>query len=377
MRLAYAVRTAVVNAEPRFDGNGSVGATTLDRWPGWMRSARRLAPTVSPFTAAHLPAAAQLLADAHRAGRQRTPLLPTDFAAGLAALALVDATWRWPGATALVALDGAILTGFLIGLPGQPDRSAPHAAYIPASGYAVRPAGAAHTTAALYAALATRWHHAGHHEHHLQIALTTPPVAAAWRRLGFIDFLVLAASPLPLARCRTTSVPVHIRQATDNDTDVRHMMRLQGALRLHHTVPPISLADRAQNDADEHTAQRLLLADPRTGCWLAFHGDEAVGLLTLRPPGTAISPLHLPPATIHIVDAVTLPVARGGGVASALCDEALGWAAVIGYQHAALHVHAANQLGWRFWQGRGFTPIAQQLVRRRPTTAERSVIPRQ
>jgi GNAT superfamily N-acetyltransferase len=154
---------------------------------------------------------------------------------------------------------------------------------------------------------------------------------------------------------------MYVRQATDDDLEtVVHLIR---ALRQHHAAPPISLPPPTVVDDRDHADQRQLLADPRTGCWLAFRGDTAVGLLTLRPPATAIAPLHLPPATIHIVDAITLPEARGGGVGTALCAEALGWAQMIGYRHAALHVHAVNRIARRFWEARGFVPIAQQRVR--------------
>ena len=319
--------------------------------------------TIVPFKDAHLPAAAHLLAASHRTHRRHTPLLPVAFETALEALALLDTTWRWPGAAGFVALDHDAVVGFLIGLPGHADDDAAHQGYVPASGYAVRPALATTVTAPLFDALARHWHGLGRHEHHVQLTLADATVATAWAALGFEPFLVLAAAALPLPSPTTPPADVRVRQATDDDLET--VVQLMRALRQHHAAPPIGLPPPTAIDDRDHVDQRRMLADPRTGCWLAFLDDRAVGLLTLRPPGTAIAPLHLPPATIHVVDAVTLAAARGRGVGTVLCAEALGWAHVIGYRHAALHVHAANRTAQRFWEARRFVPIAQQRIRRR------------
>ena len=303
---------------------------------------------IHPFEATHLPAAAHLLATNHGAHRQQTPppLLPAEFADGRHALALLDATWRWPGAAGVVAVDGADLVGFMIGM------AAPNAAYVPASGHAVASNCAATVYPLLYAALAPRWINAGCPEHHVQFPITTPNLAPTWIALGFAPFLVLATASLPLPSLTSSFVP--IRQAANADLDA--VCALMDVLHHHH-------GNRFQTD---RVHQQQMLADPRAGCWLAFDGNEAVGLLTLRPPATAISPLHLPAAAIHLVDLVTQPHVRGQGIGMALCAEALGWAYLIGYRSAALHWHADNPPAERFWRGRGFTAVACQWVRRLP-----------
>jgi ribosomal protein S18 acetylase RimI-like enzyme len=317
---------------------------------------------IRPFEARHLPAATQLLAANHRTHRARTPLLPSAFANDLEAMALVDLTWRSPGAAGWLALDDDTLVGFLIALRGRVDDATDHRVYLPASGYASRGPDVATITAQLFAALSRHPHADDGPEYHLQLARADPEASAAWRGLGFDDFLVLCAAPLPLSVPGAPPADLSIRQATS--TDLASLRDLTRALHAYHAAPPINLPRPPATAAREAADHQQLLADPRTGCWLAFHDQQALGLLTLRPPGTAISPLHLPPGTIHIVDAITAPAARGRGVATALCAEALGWAQVIGYQHAALHVHAANEVARQFWEARGFTPIAQQLIRR-------------
>src|SRR3712207_9417736 len=68
-----------------------------------------------PFTDDLLPAAADLLAQRHRAHRAAEPLLPARFEEPSAALKAIEAAWSRESASGVAALDGGRLAGYMIG----------------------------------------------------------------------------------------------------------------------------------------------------------------------------------------------------------------------------------------------------------------------
>ncbi len=297
----------------------------------------------------HLTAAARLLTARHAAERAPEPLLPAlsiDDARTLVAGALAR-----PGAVGWGATTTADeLVGFLIGAPSSAVAGVAPAVLVPATGHAVAP----EVLPALHAALGSRWRA---RDQHIQVGVHDVAVREGLGRLGFEPFLTVALAALPIAGTPARS-SVTVRQATHDD--LAALVTLARAQQAHHAAPPMSLPPPR---GDESVRQRRSLDDPRAGVWIAVDGRATLGMLVLQPPAEAFSPLHLPPATVHLPDAVVLPAARGRGVGAALVAEAFGWVHAIGYRHVALHVHAANTAAWRFWEGRGFRAVAEQRVR--------------
>jgi ribosomal protein S18 acetylase RimI-like enzyme len=298
----------------------------------------------------HLTAASHLLAARHAAEHRLEPLLPALSIDD--ARALVDGALARPGAVGWGATttDGD-LAGFLIGAPSSAVAGVAPAVLVPATGHAAAP----DVIPALHAALTARWRA---RDRHIQVGVHDAASRDVLTHLGFEPFLMIALAALPVVG---TTVPstVTIRQATIDD--LAALVMLARAQQAHHAAPPMSLPPPR---GDESIRQRRSLDDPRTGVWIAVDGRETLGMLVLQPPAAAFSPLHLPPATIHLPDAIVLPTARGRGIGAALVAEAFGWVHAIGYRHVALHVHAANTAAWRFWEARGFRAVAEQRVRR-------------
>ena len=73
-------------------------------------------PTVVPFAADHLEAAAALLAARHRADRARAPELPARFAAASEARAVLRSLLG-EGNSGVAALRDGRLEGYLLGAP--------------------------------------------------------------------------------------------------------------------------------------------------------------------------------------------------------------------------------------------------------------------
>ncbi len=288
-------------------------------------------------------AAARLLADAHAAAWSAEPHLPDTPADVGGARGLLDGVLAWPGAKGCVAVDGARVVGFMIAAPARPVPGVPPSIFVPAAGHA----GSLEAYPALVGWLADRAR-----DCFVEVAATDTDTRQVFAGAGFAEWLTLASRALPVP---TAVAPdVEVRQATTGD--VSALITLAAALRDHHGDPPSPTnGGRARQEA--------LLADPRTGVWVAVADGEVVGMLVLQPPGSSVSALHLPAATIHLPDAIVRPAARGRGIGGALMAEALGWAHAIGYRHCTVHVRSGNRAAARFWAARGFRAVAHRLLR--------------
>lgn len=309
---------------------------------------------IRPFTAADLPAAARLLAAQHRIRRRSHPALPARFESDRDAHALLATLWHTAGATGVLATADGDATAYLIGLPA---RGTTRAGFVPAGGCARATDVPPETVSSLYDDLARRWVARHICEHHLVIDAGDPG-RTGWQRRGFRECLTLALGSTPLP---TRTPAKHIRFAGSADLDT--VVELIAALRagreddgLAGVPPPDASAERAW--------QAEMLADPRSGCWLATDdAGHVVGLVTIRPPGTAVSPLDRPDDAVLLTDAVIRAAARGRGTGSTLVRQALGWSHLIGYGQCLLHWQPGNLAGVRFWQRLGFRPLAHHLVR--------------
>lgn len=300
---------------------------------------------VRPLLPSDVAVAAQLLASRHVTERAAEPLLPAGPSDPGRARALVAATLDWPGAVGRVAEIDAQPVAYLVAAPAHPSATRPRSAFVAATGHAA-------TRSDALAALLAAW--AGEGEQHVQIGVHDAVGEAAVASAGFTPLLALGVAALPLP----TGVPhagVAIRQAVDADLDA--VVALAGVLRAAHATlgAPDAAAERARH--------RAWLADLRTGVWLACEGDAPIGMVVLEPPGTVVSPMHLPAQAIHLPDLVVAPAARGRGIGAALVAEALGWAQVIGFRHVTLHVHVANADAARFWRRLGVRVVARQWAR--------------
>lgn len=300
---------------------------------------------VRPLAPADVAPAARLLAARHAAERAVEPLLPGVPADAAHAEALLAATLAWRGAVGRVAeVDGAV-AGFLVVAPALPAPGRPPATFVAAASHAA-------TGPDVLAALLAAWEAAG--ERHAQAGVHDAAAAGALAAAGFVPLLDVGLARLPLA-LGPPAPGVAIRQASGGDLDT--VVALARVLRDEHAT--LGAADAAV----ERVRHRGRLADLRTGVWLAVAGDVPAGLVVLQPPGTLVSPLHAPGDAIHVAELVVVPAARGRGIAAALLAEALGWAAVIGYRHVTLHVHADNAAAGRFWRARGVRVVARQWRR--------------
>jgi GNAT superfamily N-acetyltransferase len=85
-------------------------------------------------------------------------------------------------------------------------------------------------------------------------------------------------------------------------------------------------------------------------------------LLYERPTGD----LRVPQQNIDLAHVVTLPDARGRGVALAMLAAALTWALEQGFRSMTTDFRSNNLLSSRYWPARGFRPTFMRLYRAVP-----------
>jgi GNAT superfamily N-acetyltransferase len=330
----------------------------------------RMSLDVVPFAAAHLDAAAALLAARHRRDRRRARALPARFEEPAAARPLLEEALAEKNAIGAAALRGGRLVGFLLGAPAPVDPThffsvfqRPRAGAIPVFGHATVPGEAREVYAALYAVLAARWLASGLDAHYVHIPAGDRAALASWFALGFGHDDTLAVRDMaPVAPLPATMLPVTVRRATTADVVVLADQAV--AVLEWLTAPPTCLPpppDRAKADLQAMIA--ALLADPALAQWVALRGSEVVGSQLFDASTPYLADLVAPERAIYLLGAYTTPAARGQGVGRALLAESLQWAREAGHAWCALSYIPANPAGSGFWEQHGFQPLVYRLCR--------------
>lgn len=142
---------------------------------------------------------------------------------------------------------------------------------------------------------------------------------------------------------------------------VDEVIRLFGALHGYNAEldPRFALADDWQQLVGSYLEQ---ITDADDSAWfLAWHGGRAVGFVLVEVHTE--SPLYRHRRWAEIVGLYVEPDYRGSNVASALMDQAYGWAREHGLSTMQLYVTNANDAAQRFYTKQGFT-TTQVIMRR-------------
>jgi GNAT superfamily N-acetyltransferase len=114
--------------------------------------------------------------------------------------------------------------------------------------------------------------------------------------------------------------------------------------------------------AEEYRADwEETLTEPGVAWFLAELDGALGGHLLMLPEEPSLA---VPPGSVYLAVAATLPEARGRGVGVALTEHALAWAREAG--HATVHTdwRVPNLESSRFWPRRGFRDTFYRLARR-------------
>lgn len=295
--------------------------------------------TILPLKSQHLEDAARLVSQRYTALCQGYPLLPEKYTRLDVLIPLLeDVLQAGPG---VAAFDKSRLIGFLSGyllpeLRGRPGVFSPEWANAAEMGNSRR------IYEELYTAQAAAWMDRGFSAHYISMFANDQAGIQGWHWLGF--GLAAADAIRPLQPVQEPAHPVDIRPATPDD--VEFILALDHGLIRHITGSPTYYPHEAP-----HERQFYLdwLRNPQNAFCLAFQGAEPVAYMGFGPASQEACTIIVDDGTTSIPGAFTVRTARGSGIATALLNRGLEWAALLGYQRCAVDFEPANPLAVRFW----------------------------
>ena len=312
---------------------------------------------IKPFSAADVEAAAGLLAERQRRLRLSQPLLPERYEATEVTRPLLESLLQT--ASGVAASSGGRQTGYLLGAPSS--GWGLRMTLVPFAGQSVADLHDIELYRSMYAAASPRWIKQGFFVHSVDLAAEDKIASDAWISLGFGSEIEMGL------REANDSTPhldeAHIEQAGPAEIDpVQHLMQ---ALGRFNSLPPIFRPYVPPLDQGASYRQRLLeeLENPEHSFWLAYEGNEPVGLMIFAPPEQD-ELMFSPERSGYISIGYVQPQARANGIGSALLDRGLAWARAQGHVYCTVGWFSANLPGAGFWQRKGFTPLARRLQRR-------------
>ena len=320
---------------------------------------------VRPFSAEHLEAAGELLAERHRRHRTAEPLLPSAFEDPAAAQGAVETAWSREGAAGAVALRGGRVIGYVIGAP-EDDQWGPNI-WVELAGHAVQEP---EVVRDLYAAVAEHAVEQRRTRHYVLVPASEGGLLDAWYRLGFGQQQAHGIREVP-----AESWPDGVREAEPSDVDA--LLALAPLISLHHAASPVfsdNAARRAARETSDAVRSELEsdIASSEIGTLVAERDGRAVGLFSLVPvelAGDGVegpATLARPERACYLGFAATDPEARGSGTGVLLTTAAFAWAHRSGYSTMVTDWRVANLLASRFWPRRGFRTSFLRLYRSIP-----------
>lgn len=292
---------------------------------------------IRTFTDADVDAAAELLSERHARHREAEPLLPAD----VDFRAQVESEWSADGAGGVISENG-----YLFGRPAQGSLT------VGIAGHALR--GDAEHARDLYAAAASNWVDAGHRSHMVFVPASDGALVDAWFRSSFG-----ASAALGLRETAREPFETELTIRSGTQSDLPLAVELDRAMH-DSMLPAPSFSDHAHTN-DEYLADwEGTWDDDEFVHFVAERDGRAVGhiLLYRRPPD-----LRVPPGSIDLAAASTLPDARGAGVGRALTAHVLTWACEQGIPVMTIDWRMTNLLASRFWPRRGFRTTFLRLHR--------------
>lgn len=312
---------------------------------------------IVPFQEKFLDAATALVTARYQALRQELPLAPPryeDNAVIRPLLAKLTAT-----SPAVMALRAGRLVGFLAAWMIPSWRGRP-LAYSPEWANAAELTDAVSDDAgriyqALYTEIAPFWVRQRTFVHNLTIFANDRAGIEGWQWLGFGYYVIDGLRRLDPA---PGAPNVNVRRAKVDDLDI--LIDLDDQLWTHLSSSPVFLSD--DDDGDPRAELEAALTDPKHAFFIAYRDNTPVAFLHVERDNDGACTIVRDPGTAAITGAYTLPEARGDGIATALLNHGLHWAAQNGFVRCSVDFEAMNVPAARFWL-RHFAPVCVSLHR--------------
>lgn len=326
---------------------------------------------IVPFSADHLEAAAALLAARHCRDRAALPDLPGDYEEEAATLPLLQELLAAEDAAGVVALDAGRVVGYQLGTVElrSPTRAFagfmhPRSVDTAYAGHAVGLDSGAGLASRLYATLARQWVARDLTGHYISVPMYQE-ASEPWWDLGFGRFIALGVRGVAVRDEPAPRLPqdLEMRRATVEDEEVVQDAMVEFFRSFAGTPIFVPFLPETAAERRKFVAERL--ADSGCPVWLAFAKGQFAGLQMFEEPSSAhwhLSPLEVPPRSVYLAIAYTVPEARGSGIGAALLRYTLTWARDAGYHSCTAEWVTASRAA-PFWRGQGFRPVSCWMCR--------------
>ena len=308
-----------------------------------------------PFTAEHLAAAAELLAQRQLRLRAVRPELPAGFTVAAGCRPLLDALRNREGSHGVVAVQGGGLAAFIIGFP----RHEPvwgRAAWSPIEGQAYDASIGPEIMRDLYANWSRHFVDRGFFRQYVHAPADDPALLDTWFSTGFGKMQAHAMRDLDLEPPTNSSFSV--RPVTPDDLDfIERLLPLISPGLMKSPAYAITLPERFADYRRDYAEE---LADPLSRYWVAVEDGRAIGLAGFGPPDPGVM---VPDGAWYLADAKTDPEARSRGVARALLAAGFAAARAAGAHDCITDWRTASLPAHRTWTALGFKPTDFRLHR--------------
>lgn len=308
-----------------------------------------------PLQTQHIPQAARLAAANQEAERRHVALLPERNAAHYEPL-LARIMENNIG---VAALEGESLTGYIIGEKISNFKGTQNGIYVPEWGNAAVGDDRRRVFSRMYEHIAARWVDNGCFTHALTLFAHDTEAINAWFRLAFGMICADGLRPLtPVEDAQDISREITVRVATADDVSDFHPLTVE-----HSRYYPTSPLFMPLLDCDGEDKYHSWMRKRHHNVWLAYSGGELAGYFQSSPSHSGACEMIAAPTTCSVSSAYVRPEYRRQGVAVALLNSVIDWAAANGYERCAVDYEVHNLYGSRFWE-RHFTTVSASLLRR-------------
>lgn len=310
---------------------------------------------VEPFSAEHLDAAAELLAQRQRSLRAVRPELPAAYVEAAGCRDSLSALLDREESHGVVARMGDGIVGYLLGYP----RYEPiwgRACWSPIEGQAYEPSVGPDILRDLYASWSRHFVDRGFFRQYVYGPADDPALLDTWFLTGFGKMQAQAVRDLDLEPPPTASFTV--RRVAPEDLDfIEPLLPLITTGLVKSPAYAISLPEWFAEFRTEYAEE---LAEARSSYWVAEEDGRAIGLAGFAPSDPAVM---VPDGAWYLQDAKTAPSARGRGVMRGLVTAAFAEARASGAQHCLTDWRTTSLPAHRTWTALGFRPTDFRLHR--------------
>ncbi len=310
---------------------------------------------IKPFEEKYLAEAAELFVSNYKLLQKEIPLLPEKYMDREVIIPFIkDLLNKTKG---VVALRKNVLVGYLIAIRLPYFKGASYGAYSPEWGHSAAKEKKAETYNLMYNKISSQWVANGCFTHTFTFLAHEKEVIDNFFWNGFGLLVMDAIRSLDtISQDFPSSVKIRLAEAGDLNT----IICLENELKKHLASPPIFLL---QDEPVNTVELKRELSEETKKIWLAFSEDKAIAFLQAELSAFGAAQIVNAPGTISITGAFTLPDYRGQGVAVALLNKLLEYAADNGFKRCSVDFESANLEGKHFWLTH-FKPVCKAIIRR-------------